>query len=307
MSEKARDSKDQGLTKEERKKNKEISARLREKYKQWGEGKPKKEREYRAIVDAIYKELEVNVSENSVKNHLSGKNESAVSSFLLCWYAEKFKTSVNYLLTGTENASKEGEMPENASVPEVLDALRVILSTFSNQIQLEKYQEMATKYDFPVLDVEEESYYALRINSAVIQEQLANFSLLQTTWKNVSKNTMGKETEERLTELLFLKPLEDSKRKYNAISHTGVFYNKEDAPAFVRWPDAQVSVAVPYVVKGIFERTYKEYYNGYEGRYETEEQPNDYRKCLFDKDSSFSLKDVDENDVDDDLPDDLPF
>lgn len=271
--------------------NMEVSKNLREKYTSWSNGRPKKETSRTALTEAIQNDLGITISDQTVKAHLSGTYKSKVSLPILCWYANKFDTSVNFLLTGSDDAPKASSTEKGAGVTEVLDALRVILTAFPSQTVLEKYEEQATTYNNGVLSSVPKTYYAIRLNSAAIQEQLANLDVLN----DILKKENVKPHKDLLTERLFLEPLEKSKEKYDAISNTGVLYKSEDEPAFVRFPDSNVSAAVPFFDLGIFSQEYE--YRGYEeyfGRHEYAAIPNKLRKCQFDEDSNYTLKDVDE-------------
>ena len=238
-----RQPKDERLSNLEKQLNMGVSSRLQEKYNAWSKGKPKKETSRDALAKAIEQELEVSISPATVKKHLSGDNESAVSLPILCWYAQKFGTSVNYLLTETDDAPKKQVQSETATVSGVMDALRLLLDTFENVIELTSYQQDVT-FCLPsenVIEAIPRAYFALKINSDVIQQQLEN-------WNDVIDFTRKRsDKKEKLKRMIFYSDLEAVKQDYDSISKsTGVFFNSDDQPAFIK-PRSTLG-AVPIVM-----------------------------------------------------------
>lgn len=236
-----RQPKDERLSNLEKQLNMGVSSRLQEKYNTWSKGKPKRETSRDALANAIEKELEVSISPATVKKHLSGDNESAVSLPILCWYAQKFGTSVNYLLTETDDAPKKQVQNETATVSDVLDSLRVLLDTFENVIELSPYKKDVTLCipEERIIETTPHDYFALKINSEEIQLQLENWN----DFKEISRNR--KEKKAKLKRMLFYSELEEVKRDYDSISKsTGVFYNIDDQPAFIKPRSAPGAVPV---------------------------------------------------------------
>lgn len=226
-----RQPKDERLTIKEKQLNEAVSSRLQEKYNEWSKGKPKKETSREALAKAIENELEVSLSPATVKKHLSGDNESAVSLPVLCWYAQKFGTSVNYLLTGLEETPQTEPNSEAATVSDVMDALRLLLDTFEDVIELTPYKQDVT-YCVPVeraIGASSRNYYALKFKSEVIQSLLENWNDLRDFTRH------RRDKKEKLKKMIFYSELEMVKEDYDSISKsTGVFYDSSDQPAFVK-------------------------------------------------------------------------
>lgn len=291
-----RQPKDERLSKLERQLNAGVSSRLQEKYNAWSKGKPKKETTRDALAKAIEKELGVSIAPDTVKKHLSGDNESAVSLPILCWYAQKFGTSVNYLLTATDDAPKKQVQNETATVSDALDSLRVLLDTFGNVIEFSAYQKDVTICvpgecigSFP------HTFLSLEINSEEIQRHLSN-------WKRFDEIARSRpdDDEEELRDILFERDLEKAKSQYDSISkQTGVFYNADEQPAFVKplsGSDA-VCVAVPKKDMPYFEEKFirwekSELLEGFEAMQAITEPNEITQDTCFAHDSMWNRSDI---------------
>lgn len=230
-----RQPKDSRLSEAERAKNEEISERLREKYNAWRKGKPLNESSRSALAKAIEDDLGVTITPATIKKHLSGTNQGSVSAALLCWYAKKLETSVSYLITGDDRPQKANTKPDTVSASDVLDALRLLLETFSNSIEFEEYNKDVAFRCFDinksgsVIITEPAMFLSLKINSEVIQSQLQNWALMEDIIDQ------RPDREDKLKEMLFSYDFEETKRRYDSVSvDTGVFYNANERPAFVK-------------------------------------------------------------------------
>lgn len=227
------------------KQNVEIKRRLRDVIEAWKkEGGAGNYLSDEAIAEQFQAETGIDIQGRTVRNYIDPSNNNAVPLPFLCWCAEKRGASVNYLITGKEYAPKAERTSEGATVSDVLDALRLLLETFGNVTEYSAYQKDVTICvpgecigSFP------HTFLSLEINSEEIQRHLSN-------WKRFDEIARSRPDDDReeLKTILFDRDLEDAKGKYDSISKkTGVFYNADEQPAFVKplsGSDA-VCVAVP--------------------------------------------------------------
>lgn len=290
-----RQPKDPELTKIEQALNKGISERLREKYKEWAAGKPKKENSYNAIAAAIYAELTVTVSEESVKKHLGGKNTSQVSLPLLCWYATKFGTSVNYLLTKSETPPKQKVSKENATPADVLDALQLLLEVFEPSLSL-GYSYKCEYYIDETGELQRNSDKQIRtisIEDNKVQKVLH--------WWDLYQKTANSQEEDRLElkDLLFSKHVEEfSRQPWKLINGTFLYkdvqyaFLKKDNPYYSNEnnsTDRRKDLLIPVP-------SWEQYYFT-RAAYKDSQTGNTVRFQSFANGSEWSLQDVDKNEI----------
>ena len=190
------------------------------------------------------------VTAGTLSKYLNEKSEMPV--FVFAAIIKALGVSADALLLGDEvEAEKKKKEP---GVPEVLDALQVLLETFEPVLELVPYTAKETFFDpslatdtviesngyefFSSAFFEEETKcLSININSTVIQELLHS-------WQTCKELIAERPFQAALfTERIFEEDVKQAKERYDAIDNkSGGFYRMEDPIVFVR----QSEDAIPY-------------------------------------------------------------
>lgn len=228
--------------------NKGIKGRLRELLDNWKhEGGAGNYLSNDDIANLFQENTGTEMTGRSVMNYITETNTNSVPLPFLCWCAEKRGVSLDYLVTGKDRPSKASGNTSVTAAADVLDALRLILETFSPVLEFEPYEQEIACYDRyqKLLTITTETFFSMSINSEVIQHLIKCWvRMVEITEERLADNRED-ETEE-LKELLFVSEFEKYRNYYDSVSETtGAFYEATENPVFIK---PAFSYAVPAVV-----------------------------------------------------------